>query len=171
MEFSKKLKILAGQHRYSQSMLARELGVSQNLVSLWTRGASIPDLYEAARIAKLFRVDVNYLADDALDEEPAVELTEEERAIVALIRAKRLSLTDAVKRLDADPDKVRQPEPPAYRPGPASWARPQRDETAAELRRMQEGYGQQAPAPKEPEEAGRASGGKRPAGKKGTERR
>lgn len=118
MEFSKKLKLLAGKHRYSQATLAQQIGVSQNLVSLWMRGASTPDLYQAAKISEVLGVDVNYLANDAQDDPTPPELSDGERAAVDLIRAMRLDKQEALRRL-ASPS----PQPNVvYRPtGPGEY--------------------------------------------------
>jgi transcriptional regulator with XRE-family HTH domain len=153
MEFSKKLKILAGQHRYSQSMLARELDVSQNLVSLWTRGASIPDLYEAAKMAKLFNVDVNYLADDSLDDPPPAELEPDERELVSLYRALHLEKAEALRRLATDPGKphVIYGPPPGYEHGTGRTVGA-RNETEDFARRIQERNAPKPAGPKRDEE-------------------
>lgn len=99
MQFSKKLKLLAARHRYSQDALAKAVGVSQNLVSLWMRGKSDPDLATALKLAEVLGVDVNYLADDAQDEPAPAEYTVEERAVIDLIRALRLEQQEVLRRL------------------------------------------------------------------------
>lgn len=112
MIFSKKLKLLAGRHRYSQATLAQRVGVSQNLVSLWMRGMSVPDLPTSAKIAKLFDVDLGYLADDAQDDPPASEFSESERALIELVRAMGLDRREATRRLTTSGNQgyVRTPE-------------------------------------------------------------
>lgn len=106
MEFSKKLKLLAGKHRYSQATLAQHIGVSQNLVSLWMRGASTPDLYQAAKISEVLGVDVNYLANDAQDEPASPELSDEDRAVIDLVHALGLEKGEALRRLASPPQQV-----------------------------------------------------------------
>ena len=73
MNFAAKLKLLMKQHRYSQNDVAARVDVSQSLVSMWTTGKSVPAMYEAARLAKLLNVDVEFLADDAQDEPAPAE--------------------------------------------------------------------------------------------------
>jgi transcriptional regulator with XRE-family HTH domain len=87
MEFAKKLSRLLKDHRYSQEMLARELDVSQNQISKWCRGVTIPDLKESAAIARIFGVSMEWLADDAADYPAPVELTERERDVLKAVRA------------------------------------------------------------------------------------
>ena len=58
------------ERRLTQDLVGREVGVSQNLVSLWARGKSVPDLYQAAALARLLGTSLYYLADDARDEPP-----------------------------------------------------------------------------------------------------
>lgn len=99
MNFAAKLKLLMKQHRYSQNDVAARVDVSQSLVSMWTTGKSVPAMYEAARLAKLLNVDVEFLADDAQDEPAPAEFTEGERAIIELIRAMRLERQEALRRL------------------------------------------------------------------------
>jgi len=98
MEFAKKLQRLRAARRYSQEALALELGCSQNLVSLWCRGKALPDLKEAARIATLFGVSVDFLADDGQDE-PMVRPAEE--AAVKLVRSLMLGENEVIRRLAA----------------------------------------------------------------------
>jgi transcriptional regulator with XRE-family HTH domain len=86
--------------------------VSQSLVSLWTLGKRIPDLQESARLAKLFDVDLGYLADDEMDDPPASEFAEWERGVIELIRAMGLDRREATRRLttSSSPGYVRIPE-------------------------------------------------------------
>lgn len=86
MEFAAKLKKLMNDQRYSQDDLAGRLGVSQNLVSRWARGASVPDLRQARSLADLFGVGVDYLADDRRDE-PWPAATDWDAKILEIIRA------------------------------------------------------------------------------------
>ena len=81
MEFSAKLRKLMKEHRYSQEMLARRLDVSQNLVGLWSRGKSIPDLKKAKLLAEVFGVTVDFLADETQEDPPDANLGETERKI------------------------------------------------------------------------------------------
>lgn len=102
MEFSEKLRILMEKYRYSQTDVAKAVDLSQSLVSLWTRGERVPDLPTAAKLAKLFSVDVNFLADDDQDEPPPqAELPDDERFILQMYRDLGLSRKDAANALVA----------------------------------------------------------------------
>lgn len=99
MEFAKNLsKLIAHDPGLSQNELARRLGVSQNLVSLWRRGRSVPDLAAAQRIAEFFSVPIVYLADDGMDEKPR-EYTADERALIGVYRGSGLTLEEATQRM------------------------------------------------------------------------
>jgi transcriptional regulator with XRE-family HTH domain len=88
------------ERRLTQDRVGREVGVSQNLVSLWARGKSVPDLYQAAALARLLGTSLDYLADDARDDPPAPEpVPSDERAILNLYRALRLTEAEALRGL------------------------------------------------------------------------
>lgn len=90
MDFSTKLRQLMGAQRLSQEQLAKLLGVSQNLVSLWTRGKSLPDVCQVQQVARALGASVSYLADDALDAPPESDaLPDDERAVLEQYRALR----------------------------------------------------------------------------------
>jgi transcriptional regulator with XRE-family HTH domain len=109
MEFALKFKQLLKTRRYSQDGFARDLSerlagigrndVSQNLVSLWTRGLAIPDMREAEFAAELLGVDLNFLADDSLNE-PA--LGPAELAAVEIIQANSLGKAEVIRRLTTE---------------------------------------------------------------------
>jgi transcriptional regulator with XRE-family HTH domain len=100
MNFGQKIKQLMRRDRLSQQQLADLVGVSQNLVSLWARGKSYPDLPTAFRLATQLDVPLVYLADDGLDEEPPVsELTDDDRYLLRTARALNLDLDAAIRGL------------------------------------------------------------------------
>lgn len=98
MEFYKKFRSLYRKHRYSQEDLARVLDVSQNLISLWSRGKGLPDLKQAATLARLLQVDLSFLADDTADE-PSAVMSEDDRGIVRAFHALHLDYDEALRRL------------------------------------------------------------------------
>lgn len=98
MDFHKKFRSLYRKHRYSQEDLAQELDVSQNLISLWSRGKGLPDLKQAAVLARLLQVDLNYLADDAVDE-PSAIISEDDRSLIRACKALHLDYDEALRRL------------------------------------------------------------------------
>jgi transcriptional regulator with XRE-family HTH domain len=87
MKFSEKLAHHMKAKRYTQEKLAAALDVSQNLVSLWARGKSLPDVSQAGKIAAVLGLDLGYLADDAIDEPSQVDLSIEETALLRMARA------------------------------------------------------------------------------------
>lgn len=111
MVFSEKLRILCEMRGISQAQVAKDLGVSQNLVSLWARGKSLPDLYEAARLARIFNVKVEYLSDDELDDPfLASGLTPEESTVLTFYRILNIKPDDAIAALSIfmDVDKMQE---------------------------------------------------------------
>lgn len=97
-------------HRWSQERLAKELDVSQGLVSSWSRGKGLPGLPHALKLARIFGVSLDYLADDALDDPGAttstpagVDLRPDEWYIVRAARAFGLAYEEAVRRLSGVP--------------------------------------------------------------------
>jgi transcriptional regulator with XRE-family HTH domain len=100
MKFSAKLKKLRTDRGWSQEAVAEKVDVSQNLVSLWER-TSLPDLYEAKKLAEIFGVDLTYLTTDEMDEPPASrELPDDERLILITFRALGLDIEEAIRRLN-----------------------------------------------------------------------
>lgn len=99
MEFTKKLRMLLKRRRISQEILASEIGVSQNKVSLWANGRNLPDIREAAAIARVLDVDVNYLADDGLDEMPKPTLSRDQDYVLRYFDGSGLSADVAVQRM------------------------------------------------------------------------
>jgi transcriptional regulator with XRE-family HTH domain len=81
-----------------QSEMADSLGVAQNTVSAWERGASVPDAQTIVRIADLFNMEAaDFINDDAILREPEVEYSSdpaELKDIIARIRAMCRRLTD-----------------------------------------------------------------------------
>jgi len=106
MEFPAKLRKLMRDQRYSQDMLARQLEVSQNLVSRWARGASVPDLRAARALAGILGVTLDYLSDDGQAEPPSPGMTAGERRV-----------WEVVREIGADEAFRRQVTPPPLPPG------------------------------------------------------
>lgn len=70
--FHKKLKRLIDESGLSQAEIARrltEMGLdaTQGTISNWTRDKSRPDIYQAAALAEMLGVTLEYLAYDQLD--------------------------------------------------------------------------------------------------------
>lgn len=65
--FADRLHIARRARHISQRFVAEEIGVSRATVSNWESGTSLPDVVEAAALAELLGVDLQWLAtgDDA----------------------------------------------------------------------------------------------------------
>lgn len=72
MDFPEKLRMLIKHTRHSQESVGEALGVSQNLVSRWSRGKNNPDIYQAYALSRLFGVTLDYLANPDDDRSAAV---------------------------------------------------------------------------------------------------
>ncbi len=89
MRYAEKLYKHMLRKGLNQQKLARLAGVSDSEVSRILSGKSHPSLAYAARLARVLEVSLDYLADDALDEDPrrAVEATTaQEQEILELLQ-------------------------------------------------------------------------------------
>lgn len=59
--FSIRLKQLREQAGYSQSVLARKLGVRQSTVGMWESGKNMPQNAKLEMMASIFNVSTDYL--------------------------------------------------------------------------------------------------------------
>lgn len=108
MEFAKKLRYHIKQERLSQDRVAKELDISQSMVSAWCRGAYKPDVAQVKLLSEVLRISLDYLLDDSI---PAFTLDEVEtdREIRRLIRD--LGFEEARSRLIKKPSA---PAPPRF---------------------------------------------------------
>lgn len=65
MTFGEKLTRLRKREGLSQEALAEKLGVSRQAVSRWEQSTALPDAAKLLPCARLFRVEVEWLLDDA----------------------------------------------------------------------------------------------------------
>lgn len=63
MAFSQKLKSLREDHNVSQPTLGSIIGVSKTTISNWERGAAIPNIDDATKIAEYFKITVDELLE------------------------------------------------------------------------------------------------------------
>lgn len=104
MTFSQKLRILCKERDMKQAAVKRAVGdVSKDTVNRWFRGQATPDIREGVVIARLLGVPLDYLADDELDEPPRAETSEDERALIDLYHALKLTKFEALRRLAGSP--------------------------------------------------------------------
>lgn len=100
MEFAKKLNKLMAERDVTYEEVAKHVGVGTTTVFRWLnqKGKPLrPRLDEAARLAELLGVGVDYLADDALDAPPPPGLSPQEELLLDLIR--RMGVNEASDRL------------------------------------------------------------------------
>lgn len=96
---AEKLTALIG----NQSELSRKTGIPQSAISQMASGRRRPYLDQAFALARAMGVPLEYLADDAMDTPPVVEISEDERFLVGLIRDMGIDRATAVKRLTESP--------------------------------------------------------------------
>lgn len=62
-EFGKRIREFRGKRGLSQKEAALQMGVSEQAVSKWEKGACLPDAYHLKLLGKILRVSVDYLLD------------------------------------------------------------------------------------------------------------
>lgn len=100
MGYAEKLKRLCAIRGLDQSALSERLGVPKSSMSRIFSGVQEPKLMLAFRLAKELGVTLDYLADDALDVDPAghwAVVNEDELTILKLVR--RLGHDESIDRL------------------------------------------------------------------------
>lgn len=71
MRFDEKLMTLRKKQGMSQEQLAERLGVTRQSVSKWESGIALPELAKIITLSEIFKVSVDYLVKDYLEEDPA----------------------------------------------------------------------------------------------------
>ena len=61
MEIGKIIRQLRKERRLSQTELAQEIFTTQDTISLWELGKSLPDAMSIVKLAKFFEVSADYL--------------------------------------------------------------------------------------------------------------
>lgn len=112
VELTEKLKALCAAKDLTPADLARKIGgVPKSTMYNWFNGRNDPDIKSAKLIADALGVPLDYLADDSLDEPPALDLSPDERRIVDIIRERDLPFIEAVDALLAKARKLEQAKP------------------------------------------------------------
>lgn len=94
-----KLRIGRGLEQQEVESLA---ALGKGRYSKWKNGTGEPTARQALRIARLFGVPVEWLADDDAPEDPPVAvplLSPDEERIIDVVRSLELSRKDAIRRL------------------------------------------------------------------------
>ena len=92
-----KILTLLEQRGWTQGYFESMAGLSANRISKWKNDQGEPTLRQGLRMARLLGVPIEYLADDqadAIEQPPA--LTADEDAILKLVRALRLDVSQAM---------------------------------------------------------------------------
>lgn len=105
MRFGEKVKLLRQTFGLSQSMLARQLGVSKRTVQSYEAGKSYPkqrQIYQ--QLAEIFATDINYLLmeNEDISEDKATGPTPEEEKLLSPEEEAAL-LFASISRLFSDP--------------------------------------------------------------------
>jgi transcriptional regulator with XRE-family HTH domain len=139
MRFDQKLIKLCEMKSWKQADLARAVDtVSRNTVSRWWNGEIKPFDDEALKLARIFGVTLDYLADDTLDEVPALPPDEE-----FVLRVYRNLKADPAQGLDEAEAQRRLSRP--------SQAQIQAQAKPAPSSTLRDGsQGQESPDPKRP---------------------
>ncbi|WP_435005137.1 helix-turn-helix domain-containing protein [Tundrisphaera lichenicola] len=117
MQFPQKLDFLIGLRGTNQSQLSRKTGISQSAISEMTKGKRRVYMDQAFELARALGVSLDYLADDAQEEPPAIASTNYDVVIKRLVEV--MGEDEAIRRLagvsvdDGGPAESAQEEPPA----------------------------------------------------------
>ena len=60
-EFKDNLKLLRQEQNIGQVELAKQLGVSKGIISLWENGLREPNMSSLIALSKFFKVSIDYL--------------------------------------------------------------------------------------------------------------
>lgn len=86
MKYAEKLRRLAEERRLSRMDVVRITGLKKSSVYNYFDAKTSPDIASALKLARVLGVSLDYLADDALDDPPAPQFTDEERQMIEAIR-------------------------------------------------------------------------------------
>jgi transcriptional regulator with XRE-family HTH domain len=125
MTFAEKLKDLMERHRLSQEDLAEMVGTYQSQISRWFNDGLRPSVPFALRVARAFRVPLEYLIDDEMEEPPGPTITQHEWDVIDLMRGFKLDRATAMRglaivaeRQPPNPAETERAKPPPPAPPP-----------------------------------------------------
>ncbi len=67
-------------------------GISKSSMNRYWNGERVPDVFETLAISRVLGVSLDYLVDDALDDPPKGELTDDIRAVLQVLSSGKLSI-------------------------------------------------------------------------------
>ena len=127
MKTVEKILGLLESQGWSQKHLETVAGLPTGRISKWVTGQGEPTLRQGLRIARLFNVSAEWLADDnAVSAEPAASLTVDESTVLTVFRDLGMSRQTAIRALTAAAKSanqgpaVEQPATLRDRPGGSS---------------------------------------------------
>ncbi len=68
IKISENLRTLRVRERYSMEDVAEIIGVSRQSVAKWESGESLPDIEKCVKLAKLYKVTLDVLVSETVDE-------------------------------------------------------------------------------------------------------
>jgi transcriptional regulator with XRE-family HTH domain len=111
MRYLEKIDDALRRRLLKRADLARLTGFSPSRISKWFNGQGKPDLYQAAKMARVLDVPLEYLTDDTMNEIPMLPSSELERALWHLVRRAGVEVAfDILAR------SIRQEEPKVIEP-------------------------------------------------------
>ena len=60
--FAKRLTDLINEYNFTRDKVAQEIGVTRQSIGKWANGDTVPDVFNAAKLAIIFNVSLDYLA-------------------------------------------------------------------------------------------------------------
>ena len=83
IEFPQRIKDLREKNNFTQTSLAKRLGISRNAVNSWEMGLSFPSVANIIELTRIFKVSSDYLL--AISNEQTISLSnlsEEQKKII-----------------------------------------------------------------------------------------
>lgn len=108
-KFENRLRRLRIERGYTQSDLARALGISRSSIGMYEKGYRSPDLEIIREIADLLQADLNYLIGraDTQEDQPTLSIYEDMEQLIArngksLSSAEKMKLIKLLSELDEE---------------------------------------------------------------------
>lgn len=113
MTFGSKLKKLMKDQRYSQDMVAKQIGVSQGLISGWISGRYEPSVFQARDLAALLNVSLDYLVTEEATEMTSNQISPDDNIILTVVHSLGLDVQEVIRALNQAANDKRTGRPAA----------------------------------------------------------